>query len=134
MKRVCHKAFPPVESVDTLIKVDTITKPVYVEIELPADTVRLTDTVYIDTTKSFIDTLQTEFALSLCGWDADKLVHELQMKEAVLGDTVYVDLFNESHTITITKIHEVAVLPWWVVPVIIFLGLIIGLLAFRLVF
>ncbi len=137
MQRYCSNRFPPTESVDTLTVRDTIIKPVYVEIKLPADTLLLTDTIYLPHPESspegFIHTLENEYAVSLCGWEFDRLVHELQMKEAVVSDTVYVELFNDTHYITLDRIHEVKVTPWWVNPLIIILVLIIGVLVVNVV-
>jgi hypothetical protein len=134
MQRYCAKRFPPVESIDTLTITDTVNKPVYVEISLPADTLTLTDTVYLPTPekplKSFIDTLRNKYAVSLCGWEVDRLVHELQMREATVSDTVYVELINTTQLITIDKIHEVEVTPWyhkWI------LFLLLGIIVFILV-
>jgi hypothetical protein len=135
MKRACHKAFPPVESRDTLTITDTVTKPVFVEIKLPADTLTLSDTIYLPTPEKplnrFIDTLQNEYAVSLCGWEYNRLVHELQRKETVFSDTVYVQLPQETTYITVDRVHEVEVTPRWHKWILIFLLLIIGLLILR---
>jgi hypothetical protein len=117
MKKYCAKRFPPVETSDTLIITDTITKPVYVEIKLPADTITLSDTIYLpdpqEPLNRFIDTLKNVYAEILCGWDEGRLIHELRMREAIISDTVYVELPQETIYITVEKIHEVEVTPWW---------------------
>ena len=115
MQKYCAKRFPPVESTDTVVVTDTVIKPVYVEISLPADTLILTDTIYLpggeSSLEAFIHTLENEYAVSLCGWELDRLVHELQMKEVVLTDTVFVELPQETIYITTERVHEVRYIP-----------------------
>ncbi len=117
LQKWCHERYPPVETSDTLIITDTITKPVYVEIKLPADTLVLNDTIYLPAPETmpegFIHTLKNEYAESLCGWDEGRLIHELRMREANISDTVYVELPQDTIYITVEKIHEVEVTPWW---------------------
>ncbi len=80
VQRWCQNRYPPTTSSDTLIITDTVLKPVYVEIKLPADTLVLTDTIYLPTpqkpVETFIHTLESKYAISLCGWELDRLVHD----------------------------------------------------------
>jgi len=115
MQRWCANRFPPVESIDTVVVTDTVIKPVYVEINLPADTLVLTDTIYLpggdSSLDGFIHRLENEYAVSLCGWELDRLVHELQMKDVVLTDTVFVELPQDTIYITTERVHEVRYIP-----------------------
>lgn len=132
VKRWCYEQYPPVEKTDTVRIIDTFELKIPVAIPIPSDTVRLYDTVYIEEAGGeFIDTLKTDFAISLCGWTDGILFHEIYNRDVIIRDTVYVPMFNEMQIITTDKIHKVQVTPWWHKYVLIIMLIIIVILLFR---
>ena len=113
-KRWCYNRYPPVEQTDTLMIIDTVKIDVPVAVPMPKDTVRLVDTIYIESAlETFVDTLKTVYAESLCGWVEGIMLHELYHRDAIIRDTVTVYLPSETTIITVDKIHEVPyVTPW----------------------
>ena len=128
VKRWCHNRYPPVETIDTIRVIDTVKIPVPVAVPMPADTIRLVDTIYIDSAlETFVDTLKTEYAESLCGWVNGIMLHELYHRDAIIRDTVTVYLPSETVTITVEKIHEVQYVSRWHTFSSIFSMIVLGL-------
>ena len=114
LQKWCYNRYPPVEYSDTLRIIDTVKIDVPVAVPMPKDTVRLVDTIYIESPlETFIDTLNTVYAESLCGWVNGIILHELYHRDAIIRETVTVYLPSETTIITVDKIHEVPyVTPW----------------------
>ncbi len=131
MKRWCQERFPPVEKTDTITWIDTVLKDVPVFFPMPKDTVRLMDTIRVkDAPETLVDTLKTDFAVSLCGWRNGIMLHDLFHRDVIIKDTVEVKLFNSTQLITLDRIHEVKYVPriykWSLWIVITLIALIMG--------
>ena len=129
LKRFCTNRFP----LEVVTVIDTITHPVYVEISLPADTLILTDTIYLpapeNSLEPFIHTLKNEYAISRCGWTDGRLLHELEIIETILTDTVYVELPQETKYV----IQREKFVPKFYVFTFYFFFIVLGLVLFKLV-
>ncbi len=119
MQKWCARNYPPTEKRDTITIHTVEMRDTIIYITLPADTITLTDTIYVTEGESGLETpksyLFTRFAESYAWVQAGMLRHELYQKEGELADTIR-NAIRENSTqeiITVDKFHPVEVTPWW---------------------
>ena len=139
----CAERFPP----QIVKETETITEIVYrdttVYVQIPADTVKLTDTMYVYLTpeghQTRLSELHTELSFSTAQVVDGRLRHELFQKETEIERVIRNAIKeNSTHTTTtVDVIHEVPYVTWWHKTASRFTIFILlsgfGLLVFRLV-
>lgn len=121
-KKKCMRLYPPIESRDSIviIKTNTITKDTTIFIYMPADTVYLSDTIYLDENGQMAsDTMKSALKWSYAAaWVANnRLYLEHQTKDTIIEQLIE-NAIRESKTDTITRVDKKATtrvpfIPWW---------------------
>jgi hypothetical protein len=117
VKRWCYNRYPPVETIVTETKYDTIWRDTTIFVHIPADTV-YAEKVVFKTPEGYqtdLSVLHTTYAKSTAQVLKGVLLHELFQKETEIEKTIK-DAIKEhsTHTVdTIEKVYEVPyVTPW----------------------
>lgn len=116
MQRWCAQRYPPTVQTDTVLIKSVEMRDTIIYIHVPGDTITLTDTIYIDETLSTPRShLTAKFAESFAWVDHGRLRHELYQFDQVLSDTIWnaIQRYSTQEVITVDRVHEVEVVPWW---------------------